>query len=200
MYIYYILMGRYPPNFTDQTKYRSIFKKVLLFHRLSSVIWCGTLCFQFITLYNSMLRPTYRLHRLMGWIMTGSVFLNVFSGLSLMYIKTKQDTNTQNYGLLTAAVYSFVAQIMLIITAVIQPKKKNHRHAAIRLITAPLSALLQHLIYFAFVYYQFDIYTSKFFWDISVMSSGFMGVLPVELYLWKKRLGGTHSHIVHKSK
>ncbi|CAO3625959.1 unnamed protein product [Cunninghamella echinulata] len=143
---------------------------VFSLHRVASSIWSGTLCLQFFIIYFTMLKKNkkaiYNIHKWVGWIMTFSVILNILTGLILMNIKTKQDSNAQSYGLLSAAVYSFIARCLLIINVIIYPKHAGHKRAAIRLM-GPLSS-------------------SLFFWDASIAMSGHMIVIPFEYYIWKK--------------
>jgi hypothetical protein len=178
---------RYPSNFEDQTLFLKLFKNILTLHRSVSIIWSGTLCFQFFTSYSLKIKIKRKIHKIMGWIMTISVLLNILSGLLLMYIKTNNDSKPQNYGFLIAALYSFISQLILIINIVINPKYYYHKQSAIRLIVAPLSAVFQHILYFFFVQCKFNVSSSRLFWDISLISSGIISFIPFEYYLWKKK-------------
>ncbi|KAI9307856.1 hypothetical protein BJ944DRAFT_274482 [Cunninghamella echinulata] len=190
--IFNLFQQRYPPHFEDQFFFLKLFKTALNIHRIASAIWCGTLCFQFFIVYFPVLKKnkksTYSVHKWMGWIMVFSVISNILTGLILMYIKTRQGTKTQNYGLLSAAVYSFIAQCLLVISVVIYPKRGGHKQAAIRLMVAPFAAILQHLLYFFFIHYKLKDPSSSsfFFWDVSVTTSGLTAVISFEYYLWKK--------------
>lgn len=177
---------RYPPNFEDQKIFLNFFKNLLIIHRIASIIWSGTLCFQFFMSYNRKINIERKIHKFMGWIMTISVLLNIISGLLLMYIKTNNDSKPQHYGFIIAALYSFISQFIIIINIIIYPKYYYHKEFAIRLIIAPLSAVLQHTIYFFFVQCKFNVSSSRFFWDISVIISAILSFLPFEYYLWNK--------------
>lgn len=177
---------RYPPNFEDQKLFLIFFKKLLTIHRIASIIWCGTLCFQFFMSYNKKIKIERKIHKFMGWIMTISVLLNIISGLLLMCIKTNNDSKPQHYGFIIAALYSFISQFILIINIIIYPKYYYHKQSAIRLIIAPLSAVFQHIIYFFFVKCKFNVSSSRLFWNISVITSATVSFVPFEYYLWNK--------------
>ncbi|CAO3652372.1 unnamed protein product [Cunninghamella blakesleeana] len=176
---------RYPPNFTDQILYLNFFKKIMLSHRISSAMWAGSLCFIFFTSYVSTKVLNRKMHKFIGWIMVLFVLLNVFSGLLLMYIKTKNDTKAQNYGLLMAAIYSFISQFLLLYNIIIYPNRKYHKRNAIRLIVAPLASILQHILYFIFIQYKSNFSSIWPLWDTSIIASGFVSVVVIECYLWK---------------
>jgi hypothetical protein len=183
--IFNLYKQRYPPDFKDQLLFLEWFKNILLSHRISSVIWCGSLCFIFFTSYTNTKKLNRKIHKLIGWIMVVSILLNIFSGLILMYIKTKNDTKAQNYGLIIAAFYSFISQFLLIFNIIICPNRKHHELFAIRLVVAPLSALFQHVFYLIFIQYKSNFSSIWFIWDFSIIISGFISIITIEYYIWK---------------